>query len=272
MRKFVKFRVILIGEWTVVPAKQALKDQGLLVEDGVTEPNEEGVVVQKYTMEPACLETKCTKNSYHAAGHPSHCWILSCFKGIKRELAPWRLRYTLCWRERRTTNPYCNRGRIHRSKWGWGQAFLFFSSHRNLLPVLPEWFQVYSCYHTLNWHWRPSPCATTTQLDSFCYVRKSEGDGSEDDTAESDFSGHGVHGHASSIVVLARMDGRWRFCIDYWKLNSVTKMDVFQLPWTNDFLDLLVASRHPDISRWQWRKHHKRRLLSLDIPASSISS
>ena len=35
---------------------------------------------------------------------------------------------------------------------------------------------------------------------------------------------------ASSIVLVAKKDGTTRFCVDYRKLNTITKMNVYLLP------------------------------------------
>ena len=44
----------------------------------------------------------------------------------------------------------------------------------------------------------------------------------------------------SAPVVMARKkDGSWRFCIDYQRLNSVTKKDAYPLPWIDDILNAL---------------------------------
>ena len=44
---------------------------------------------------------------------------------------------------------------------------------------------------------------------------------------------------ASPVVLVKNRDGSYRFCVDYRHLNSITKMDVFPLPWIDDTLDLL---------------------------------
>ena len=47
---------------------------------------------------------------------------------------------------------------------------------------------------------------------------------------------------ASPIVLVAKKDGTTRFCVDYRKLNAVTKMDVFPLPRIDDSIDILSHS------------------------------
>ena len=45
---------------------------------------------------------------------------------------------------------------------------------------------------------------------------------------------------ASPIVLVAKKDGSTRFCVDYRKLNAITKLDSFPLPRVDDSLDLLA--------------------------------
>ena len=49
---------------------------------------------------------------------------------------------------------------------------------------------------------------------------------------------------ASPIVLVAKKDGTTRFCVDYRKLNAITKPDVFPLPRIDDSLDLLCGTQY----------------------------
>ena len=46
---------------------------------------------------------------------------------------------------------------------------------------------------------------------------------------------------ASPILLVTKKDG---FCIEYRKLNAITKMDVYPLPGIDDSLDLLAGNRY----------------------------
>ena len=48
---------------------------------------------------------------------------------------------------------------------------------------------------------------------------------------------------ASPIVLVVKKDGTTRFCVDYRRLNSITKLDVFPHPRVDDSLDLLAKSK-----------------------------
>ena len=49
---------------------------------------------------------------------------------------------------------------------------------------------------------------------------------------------------ASPIVLVKKKDGKYRFCIDYRKLNEVTKKDAHPLPRIDDLLDALIGSHY----------------------------
>ena len=49
---------------------------------------------------------------------------------------------------------------------------------------------------------------------------------------------------ASPIVLVQKKDGGIRFCVDYRKLNQITKLDEFPLPRIDDTLDILNGSKY----------------------------
>ena len=62
---------------------------------------------------------------------------------------------------------------------------------------------------------------------------------------------------ASPIVLVAKKEGSTRFCVDYRKLNAITKPDVFPLPRIDDSLNLLAGiyqvflNPQPSCRYWQ---------------------
>ena len=48
---------------------------------------------------------------------------------------------------------------------------------------------------------------------------------------------------ASPVVLVGKKDGSIRFCIDYRKVNSITRKDAYPLPRMDDTLDTLTGSK-----------------------------
>jgi len=51
-------------------------------------------------------------------------------------------------------------------------------------------------------------------------------------------------GWASPIVLDKKKDGSWRFCVDFRKLNQVTKKSAHPLPRTDEMLDRLSGQKY----------------------------
>lgn len=49
---------------------------------------------------------------------------------------------------------------------------------------------------------------------------------------------------AAPVILVKKKDGTWRFCVDYRRLNSITKKDVYPLPRIDDALDCLHSASY----------------------------
>ncbi|GBN89139.1 Transposon Ty3-I Gag-Pol polyprotein [Araneus ventricosus] len=48
---------------------------------------------------------------------------------------------------------------------------------------------------------------------------------------------------SSPIVLVKKKNGEWRFCVDYRRLNKITKKGVYPLPRIDDALDCLSGAK-----------------------------
>ena len=55
---------------------------------------------------------------------------------------------------------------------------------------------------------------------------------------------HSISPFASPTILVKKKDGTMRLCIDYRKLNSITKNDAHPLPRIEDIFDTLSGSRY----------------------------
>lgn len=49
---------------------------------------------------------------------------------------------------------------------------------------------------------------------------------------------------SAPLLLVAKKDGSWRFCVDYRQLNSVTKKDAYPLPRIDESLDSLTGASY----------------------------
>ena len=76
-----------------------------------------------------------------------------------------------------------------------------------------------------------------------------------DDMLKKDIIQHSSSPWLSPIVLVKKKDGSARFCVDYRKLNAVTKKDAYPLPRVDDTLDTLAGSKFFSTRRIAKKRH-----------------
>ena len=61
---------------------------------------------------------------------------------------------------------------------------------------------------------------------------------------DQDIAQPSVSSWSSPVVLVKKKDGKWRFCVDYRKLNAITRKDSFPLPLISDVLDSLSGTQY----------------------------
>lgn len=67
---------------------------------------------------------------------------------------------------------------------------------------------------------------------------------------------------ASSIILVKKKDGSYRFCVDYRRLNKVTEKDAYPLPYISSILDRLRDAKYLsslDIKSAFWLRAQKKK-------------
>lgn len=83
-------------------------------------------------------------------------------------------------------------------------------------------------------------------------------------------------GWSSPVVLIPKKDGTHRFCVDYRRLNAVTKKDAYPIPYVSAILDRLRNARYLsslDIKSAYWQipvKESSRELTAFTVPGRGL--
>jgi len=81
---------------------------------------------------------------------------------------------------------------------------------------------------------------------------------------------------SSPIVMIRKPNGTYRFCLDFRKLNSVSKKDAYPLPYMNAILDKLRSARYIstiDLSQAYFQiplEKNSRKLTAFTVPGKGL--